>query len=175
MDGRHGHPRDRRPTPEATFEIIDRFKPTLYFGVPTLYAALLVALDAEPREPRLRRACVSAGEALPADIFRRWQERTGAEILDGIGSTECLHIFICNRPGDIGPAPAASRCPATRRGSSTTHGQPVRRRATAAGSGSRASSTAKYYWNKPEKTAETMLDGWLNTGDTYREDADGYF
>ena len=111
---------DRRPTPDTTFEIIESFKPTLYFGVPTLYAALAGgARQAKPRACQSIRACVSAGEALPADIFRRWKEKTGTVILDGIGSTECLHIFIGNTLDDIGPAPAASRCRATRSRSST--------------------------------------------------------
>ena len=117
---------DRRPTPDTTFENIDRFRPTIYFGVPTLYAALLVALDAAPRELASVKACVSAGEALPADMFRRWKEKTGTVILDGIGSTECLHIFIGNRPRRIiGRAPAASPCPATRLKVLDDDGQPV--------------------------------------------------
>ena len=88
---------DQRPSPDMTFELIDRFRPTLYFGVPTLYAAQLLALEQEKeRDPRpfpSLRACVSAGEALPAEVFRRWKEYTGLTILDGIGSTEMLHIF----------------------------------------------------------------------------------
>src|SRR6267378_4058294 len=94
---------DRRPTPDTTFENIDKFKPTFYYGVPTLYAALLMALDAAPRKLASVKACVSAGEALPADMFRRWKEKTGTVILDGIGSTECLHIFIGNRLSDCRP------------------------------------------------------------------------
>src|SRR6185312_14645348 len=87
---------DRRPTPDTTFDNIEKFRPTIYYGVPTLYAAQLAALEAKPRDLSSVRACVSAGEALPADMFRRWQEKTGTIILDGIGSTECLHIFIGN-------------------------------------------------------------------------------
>ena len=100
----------QRPSPEMTFDIIEEHRPTLFFGVPTLYAAQLRALDdhPEPVEGRQRdlsslRCCVSAGEALPADIFRRWQERTGTLILDGIGSTEALHIFISNTSDDHRP------------------------------------------------------------------------
>ena len=102
---------DRRPTPDTTFENIERYRPTLYFGVPTLYAALLVALDARPRKLDSIRACVSAGEALPADIFRRWKEKTGTVILDGIGSTECLHIFIGNRLDDYRPGTSGKPVP----------------------------------------------------------------
>ena len=165
---------DRRPTPDTTFENIEKFRPTLYYGVPTLYVAQLAALEKAPRDLSSVRACVSAGEALPADVFRRWQEKTGTVILDGIGSTEALHIFVGNRLDDHRPGTSGKPVP----------GYEVRildenRAPVAKGESGRlwikAESAAKYYWNKPDKTAETMIDGWLNTGDTYRQDADGYF
>ena len=164
---------DRRPTPDITFENIERFKPTLYFGVPTLYAALLVALDKGPRKLESIRACVSAGEPLPADIFRRWKDKTGTVILDGIGSTECLHIFIGNRLDDYRPGTSGKPVPGYEARILDTDGKPVKKGESGA-LWIRAESAARYYWNKPEKTAETMVDGWLNTGDTYREDPDGY-
>ena len=164
---------DRRPTPDTTFENIERYKPTLYFGVPTLYAALLVALDARPRRLDSIRACVSAGEPLPADIFRRWKEKTGTVILDGIGSTECLHIFIGNRLDDYRPGTSGKPVPGCEAKVLDNDGKPVAKGESGA-LWIRAESAAKYYWNKPEKTAETMVGGWLNTGDTYREDPDGY-
>jgi benzoate-CoA ligase family protein len=164
---------DRRPTPDTTFENIERFKPTLYFGVPTLYAALLMALDAKPRPVDSIRACVSAGEPLPAEIFRRWQEKTGTVILDGIGSTECLHIFIGNRLDDYRPGTSGKPVPGYEARVLDNDGKTVARGESGA-LWIRSESAAKYYWNKPEKTAETMVDGWLNTGDTYREDPDGY-
>jgi len=164
---------DRRPTPDATFENIERYRPTLYFGVPTLYAALLVALDARPRKLDSIRACVSAGEPLPADIFRRWKDKTGTVILDGIGSTECLHIFIGNRLDDHRPGTSGKPVPGYEARILDDDGKPVRKGESGA-LWIRAESAARYYWNKPEKTAETMVDGWLNTGDTYREDPDGY-
>ena len=164
---------DRRPTPDTTFENIERFEPTLYFGVPTLYAALLVALDAGPRKLDCIRACVSAGEPLPAEIFRRWKEKTGTVILDGIGSTECLHIFIGNRLDDYRPGTSGKPVPGYEVRVLDNDGKPVARGESGA-LWIRSESAARYYWNKPEKTAETMVDGWLNTGDTYREDPDGY-
>ncbi len=165
---------DRRPTPDTTFEIVERFKPTLYYGVPALYAAQLVALDKAKRDFSSVRACISAGEALPAEIFRRWRERTGTVILDGIGSTEALHIFIANSLTDHRPGTSGKPVPGYDARILDEHRKPVPR----GESGRlwiRAESAAKYYWNKPDRTAETMVDGWLNTGDTYRQDSDGYF
>ena len=165
---------DRRPTPDTTFEMIERFKPTLYYGVPALYAAQLVALDKGTRDLSSLRACVSAGEALPAEIFRRWKEKTGTMILDGIGSTEALHIFIGNRLGDHKPGTTGRPVPGYDAKILDEHGEPVPK-----GERGRlwikSQSSAKYYWNKPEKTAETMVDDWLNTGDTYRQDDEGYY
>ncbi len=165
---------DRRPTPDGTFELVERFRPTLYFGVPTLYAALLAALETRPADWSSVRAGISAGEALPGDIFRRFHERTGVSVLDGIGSTEALHIFLSNRLGDI--RLGASGKPVHGYGAEIRdeHGKPV-----PPGESGRlwikGDSTARLYWNKPEKTAETMVGGWLDTGDTYRQDAEGYF
>jgi benzoate-CoA ligase family protein len=164
---------DRRPTPDTTFETIEKFRPTLYFGVPTLYAALLMALDALPRKLDSIRACVSAGEPLPADIFRRWKEKAGTVILDGIGSTECLHIFIGNRLDAHKPGTSGKPVPGYQVKIVDDKRQPVKKGESGA-LWIKAESAARYYWNKPEKTAETMVEGWLNTGDTYREDEDGY-
>ena len=164
----------QRPTPELTFDIIETHQPTLFFGVPTLYAAQLRALDESPRDLSSLRCCVSAGEALPADIFRRWRERTGTLILDGIGSTEALHIFISNTADDYRPGTSGRPVPGYDARIVDDAGSPV-----AAGETGRlfirGDSTASHYWNNPERTAETMVDGWLNTGDTYYQDADGYY
>jgi benzoate-CoA ligase family protein len=165
---------DRRPTPDTTFENIERFKPTLFYGVPSLYAPQLMALDKGKHDLSSLRACISAGEALPAEIFRRWKEKTGTVILDGIGSTEALHIFIGNRLDDYRAGTSGKPVP----GYEARILDENRKQVAKGESGAlwlRAQSTAKYYWNKPEKTAETMVEGWLNTGDTYRQDDDGYF
>ena len=164
----------QRPTPELTFDIIETHQPTLFFGVPTLYAAQLRALDESPRDLSSLRCCVSAGEALPADIFRRWRERTGTLILDGIGSTEALHIFISNTADDYRPGTSGRPVPGYEARIADEEGEPV----PAGETGRlfiRGDSTATHYWNNAERTAETMVEGWLNTGDTYYQDADGYY
>ena len=164
----------QRPTPGLTFDIIETHQPTLFFGVPTLYAAQLRALDESPRDLSSLRCCVSAGEALPADIFRRWWERTGTLILDGIGSTEALHIFISNTADDYRPGTSGRPVPGYEARIADEEGEPV----PAGETGRlfiRGDSTATHYWNNAERTAETMVEGWLNTGDTYYQDADGYY
>ena len=164
----------QRPTPEMTFDIIEKHRPTVFFGVPTLYAAQLRALEDKDRDLSSLRFCVSAGEALPADIFRRWQERTGTLILDGIGSTEALHIFISNTAQAHRPGTSGQPVPGYEAVILDDNDKPV-----AAGETGRllirGDSTARLYWNNPKKTAETMVDGWLNTGDTYYQDGDGYY
>jgi len=163
-----------RPTPDAMVEMIERYKPTLYFGVPTLYAAQLQALEnATPDLSSLKR-CVSAGEPLPADILRRWKAATGLDILDGIGTTEILHIFISNRLDGIRPGTSGQLVPGyearivDEAGDDVAVGETGNLRI-------RGGSTLKYYWNLPDKTAATIVDGWVHTGDTYFQDEDGYF
>ncbi len=105
---------EQRPGPATSFPLIARFRPTLYFGVPTLYAAYLAHFAQEKPDLSSVRQCVSAGEALPAEILRRWRDETGISILDGIGSTEALHIFISNRADDIRPGSSGRLVPGYR-------------------------------------------------------------
>ena len=167
----------RRPTPDTTFQTIETLRPTAYFGVPTLYAAQLQALDAAGEGgPDLGslRLCVSAGEALPPDLFRRWQEATGLEILDGIGSTEALHIFISNAPGDVKPGSTGRVVPGY-------EARILGEDGAEAGPGEagqleiRGGSTTPGYRNRPELEGSTIVDGWLRTGDQYVRDAEGWF
>jgi len=162
------------PSPAMTFDMIETYRPTIYYGVPTLYAAQLRALENASPDLSSVRAYISAGEALPGDILRRWQEKTGGVILDGIGSTEILHIFISNAPGDYKPGASGRLVPGYdariigEEGHWALRGQ----------SGAlwiKGGSIAKFYWKNPEKTAATMKDGWIDTGDTYIQDDDGYF
>lgn len=163
-----------RPTPDTTFEVIEKFRPTLYFGVPTLYAAQTQALETAARDLSSIRWCVSAGEALPPHLFEKWKEKTGTTILDGIGSTEALHIFISNSPDKALPGTSGHLVTGYQAKILDETGKP----APMGEAGQlfiKGDSTAAYYWNNPEKTASTMVDGWLNTGDTYRCDGDGFF
>jgi benzoate-CoA ligase family protein len=165
---------DQRPGPATSFPLIKRFRPTLYFGVPTLYAAYLQHFAREKPDLSSIRHCVSAGEALPAEILRRWHEETGLWILDGIGSTEALHIFISNTPKDIRPGSSGRVVPGYSARIFDEHGIEV----VDGESGQlfiSGGSTARCYWNNAERTARTMVDGWLDTGDTYRRDAQGYY
>jgi benzoate-CoA ligase len=160
------------PQPPHVFATIERHRPTLFFSVPTSYGMLLA------HEGRFDlssiRLAVSAGEALPPAIYERFRQRFGIEVIDGIGSTEALHMFISNYPGRSRPG---------------TSGVVVRGygarilddggAAVAAGEIGNlwisGDSTCASYWNQPEKTAHTIQGGWLRTGDKYSQDADGYF
>ncbi len=163
-----------RPTARNTLETIERFRPTVYFAVPTLYAAQLQALEQARPDLSSLRLCVSAGEPLPAEVLRRWRERTGLEILDGLGSTEMLNTFLSNLPGDVRPGTSGKPVPGYQvrivddRGAEVGPDVPGRLQA-------RGPSMAPCYWNDPERTARTMVGEWVNTGDTYFRDGDGYY
>jgi acyl-coenzyme A synthetase/AMP-(fatty) acid ligase len=157
-----------------TFEIIERFKPTIYFGVPTLFAATLQALDgATPDLSSVRTVC-SAGEALPADILRRWKERTGLLILDGFGSTEILHICVANREDDYKPGTSGREVSGYQGRIVGEDGETVAAGETGALM-IKGDSIARCYWNDPLRTAQTMIGDWIHTGDTYFQDEEGYY
>ena len=162
------------PKPATVLDLCARTKPSLLFGVPTSYAALLG--EATERDTRLAsvRQGVSAGEALPAAVWQRFKERFGVEILDGIGSTEVLHIFISNRAGAVKPGSSGQIVP----GYAARLLDPEGRDVGVGEEGAlliRGDSTAAYYWNKADKTRATMQGEWIRTGDLYHVDADGYY
>ncbi len=165
---------DRRVSPEMTFEIIEAFRPTVFYGVPTLYAQQLRAMETANPDLSSLRLCISAGEALPADVLRRWTGRTGVLILDGLGSTEMLHIFITNTEADHKPGASGRVVPGYEVRIVDEHGETVPR-GEIGGVHVKGESAASRYWNDPGKTAGTMLGEWLNTGDMYYQDEDGYF
>jgi benzoate-CoA ligase family protein len=163
-----------RPTPDIMFDHIERYRPTLYYAVPTLYAAQLQALSSANPDTSSLRACVSAGEPLPANIFERWQEKTGLEILDGIGTTEILHIFIANAPGDAKAGYSGKLVPGYEARILDDEGNDVPDGET----GHlliRGDSVTSRYWNQPERTADAITDGWIRTGDSYIRDAEGWY
>jgi benzoate-CoA ligase len=163
-----------RPTPALVARILAEKKPTLFYGVPTLYAAMLASPDLPARERVALRRCVSAGEALPEDIGRRWSERFGVEILDGIGSTEMLHIFLSNRPGAVRYGTTGVPVPGYELRLFDEAGAPVADGEIGELHVSGPTSAA-YYWNNRERTRGTFLGAWTRSGDKYVRDADGYY
>ncbi len=162
-----------RPTPEAVFARLRRHQPTIFCGVPTLYASMLSAPLPERGELSLR-ACVSAGEALPRDIGERWTRYFGVEILDGIGSTEMLHIFLSNRPGDVSYGTTGSPVPGYQLRLLDDEGRPVP--PGEIGELQIAGPTcALGYWNNREKTQQTFQGGWARSGDKYYVDEEGHY
>ncbi len=159
-----------RPTPEAIYETIARHQPTIFYGVPTLFGGMLTA---EGDLGRIR-VCVSAGEALPPEILKRWKERFGMGIMDGIGSTEIAHIFISNRLDDMRPGSSGKLVPGyeARIVDDGFHEVPDGEIGTLL---IRGDSTAACYWNKHEKSKLTMIGEWINTDDKFFRDVDGYF
>jgi benzoate-CoA ligase len=162
--------------PEAArvFQVIERHRPTLFFTVPTGYGMML----AHTRDPDFDlssiRLAISAGEALPPALFDRFKQRFGLEILDGIGSTEALHMFIANRPGAIRKGSSGRLVPGYEAQILDNDGHSV-------GPDEignlwiRGDSVCAGYWNQHEKTRETIEGAWLRTGDKYTRDEDGYF
>ncbi|MGC8493691.1 MAG: benzoate-CoA ligase family protein [Syntrophobacteraceae bacterium] len=159
-----------RPLPGAVYETIRRHKPTVFFCVPTLYGTMLQ----EEGDLSGVRVCVSAGEPLPAEILRRWVERHGVQILDGIGSTEACQTFISNSLDDIRPGSSGKIVPGyeARIVDENLQDVPDGEIGTLLIKGD---SVAAGYWNKHEKTKRTMLGPWLNTDDKYYRDPEGYY
>jgi benzoate-CoA ligase family protein len=165
-----------RPTPASIYADIERYRPTLFFSVPTNYAALLDyhRLNDPDFDLSSIRHAVSAGEALPAPLFERFRQRFRIEILDALGSTESLHMVISNRPGEIKPGASGKVLPGFEAKITDDSGRP----AAANEIGDlwvKADSLCSGYWNQAEKTKSTFVDGWFRTGDKYRQDEDGFF
>ncbi len=163
-----------RVTPEKLFAVVERHRPTLFFSVPTIYGAMLRA--AEGKRPPLDsvRACVSAGEALPAELFARFRERFGREILDGIGTTEMLHMFMSNRPGAARPGSCGPLVPGYEARLVDDEGGDAKD-GTMGNLWVRGASAFAGYWDKPELTARARQGDWVVTGDKFTRDSDGFF
>ncbi len=163
-----------RPTPASVFARLTRHKPTLFFGVPTLYAGMLASPEFPEKSALAIRQCVSAGEALPPQIAKTFKERTGVEILDGIGSTEMLHIFLSNRPNDLRYGTTGKPVPGYELRLVDEHGQPVKPGELGELEIS-GPTAAAYYWNNREKSRSTFTGRWTKSGDKYSVDADGFY
>ncbi len=163
-----------RPTPAAVFARLAKHQPTIFYGVPTLFAALLASPDLPARGALKMRRCTSAGEALPADIGRRWTEHFGVEILDGLGSTEMLHIFLSNRPDAVRYGTSGTPVPGYEMRIVGDDGQPV-----APGEVGELQvcgpTSAMAYWNNREKSRSTFQGPWTRSGDKYSVDAEGCY
>ncbi len=163
-----------RPTPEAVFKRLIDHQPTIFYGVPTLFGSML-ASDRLPASGDIAvRVATSAGEALPAELGKRWSERFGSEILDGIGSTEMLHIFLSNRPGEVRygstgkPVPGYEIRLVGDDGSEVPTGELGELQI-------KGPSSASSYWNQRDKTRNTFVGEWTRAGDKYSCDGDGYY
>jgi benzoate-CoA ligase family protein len=163
----------RSPTPQVIAERMSQDKATIFFGVPTFFA-YLVASDLPDDTFASVRLAVSAGEPLPVALQRRFTERFGVEIIDGIGSTESLNTFLSNRPGDIHPGTTGRPVPGYQlqlrdaSGALVPQGQPGTLHV-------RGESIAQGYWRRTAASRQVFVGEWLNTGDTYQENEDGYY
>jgi len=163
-----------QPKPAAIFEAIERFKPTVFFGLPTLYTSLTKAEGADGTNFSSLRMSLSAAEVLSAEVFNGWKKLTGVEIVEGLGSTEVLHIYLSNRPDKKKLGAAGLRVPGYEVALRDKDGKDV-------GDNEegilwvRGDSNTPLYWNRPDKSAETIREeGWIYTGDRFVRDSDGF-
>jgi benzoate-CoA ligase family protein len=164
-----------RPTPEAVALILKKYKVTVFYAVPTFYAAFLASNVVPTQKEVAMRCSVSAGEALPPDVGRRWRDRFGVDILDGLGSTEMLHIFLSNRPGDVKYGTTGKPVPGYAVRLVDDDGEVITSRGTIGELQVRGPTSAIMYWNNREQSRTTFLGEWTRSGDKYIEDEDGYY
>src|SRR5262245_3169806 len=164
-----------RPTPDAVFNRLKEKQPTIFYAVPTLYAALLASPAFPKREQLKLRVCTSAGEALPEGLGKRWTERTGVEILDGIGSTEMLHIFISNRPGEVRYGTTGKPVPGYQVRLVDDHGNVITKPGELGELQISGPTSAIMYWNQRSRTKNTFQGPWTRSGDKYSFDEQGYY
>ena len=163
-----------RSTPATTLDTIEKRRPTLFFSAPTLYNAILNFEGAQGRDLSSIRHCVAAAEALPAEVWRRWKDAFGLTILDGVGSTEMLHIYCSNRLDDLRPGSSGKPVPGYELKILDEEGRPL----PAGEAGDlyvKGDSALALYWAQHEKTKRSILGEWFFTGDRYRMDDDGFY
>ena len=167
-----------KPTPEVITEVFAVHKPTIFFAVPVVYRLLLDEIRKNPLgtgpDCSSLRLCISAGEALPAQLGEEWEKTLGVPALDGIGSTEMLHMWMSNHEGDVVYGSSGKLLQGYEARLLDPEGKPT----PAGAEGNlwvKGASAAIEYWQRPETTANTFVDGWARTGDLYRQDADGHW
>ncbi|NBV62280.1 MAG: benzoate-CoA ligase family protein, partial [Rhodobacteraceae bacterium] len=162
-----------RPDPSTVLGAIETYRPSVFFGLPTLFTALCGVPEIEQRNLSSIRQTMSAAEILSAEVYAAWQGLTGHGPTEGLGSTEVLHVYLSNRLTDHRPGAAGARVPGYEIRLQTPEGhlaEPGQEGVMLV----RGHSTAPHYWNRPDKTAETMRDDWIYTGDRFLE-KDGYY
>jgi benzoate-CoA ligase family protein len=164
-----------RPTPDSVGLLLRQHPVTVFYAVPTFYAAFLASPIMPGRSDLKLRHCVSAGEALPPDVGRRWRERYGVDILDGIGSTEMLHIFLSNYPSDVRYGTTGRPVPGYDIRLVDDDGNVITKRGEMGELQVRGPTSAIMYWNDRSKTRDTFLGEWTRSGDKYVEDENGYY
>ena len=165
---------DERPTPDSVTALLKKHPVTVFYGVPTFYAAFLASPSAPQGNDVKFRRCVSAGEALPPEVGRRFREKYQCDILDGIGSTEMLHIFLSNRPGEVKYGTTGKAVPGYELKLIDDNGAPVKQGEM----GElliRGPSSALMYWNNRAQSRRTFVGEWTRSGDKYLEDDEGYY
>ncbi|HEX6044480.1 MAG TPA: benzoate-CoA ligase family protein, partial [Pyrinomonadaceae bacterium] len=164
-----------KPSPDVITKTLAEARPTIFFAVPVVYNLLL---DHHRGGKKLDcsslRLCVSAGEALPAHLGEEWEREFGVPVLDGIGSTEMLHMFMSNHEHDVRYGSSGRLLEGYEARLIDEHGEPVPDDVEG-NLWIKGDSAARYYWERPDETARTFVDGWVRTGDLYRRDADGYW
>ena len=164
-----------RPTPQAVFKRMVDHQPTVFYGAPTGYGGMLASPDLPAKSRVALRMCSSAGEALPRDIGERWTAQFGCEIIDGIGSTEMLHIFLSNRPGDVRYGTTGKPVEGYEVELRNEDGSVVTGHDQIGDLYIKGPSSALMYWNNREKSRDTFQGGWTKSGDKYTRDIDGYY
>ena len=163
-----------RPTPAAVFERLVKHQPTVFYGVPTLYVAMLASPDLPAKSQLNLRICASAGESLPREVGEKFKAHAGCDVLDGLGSTEMLHIFLSNRPGSVRYGTTGTPVPGYAVELRDEQGHPVK----AGEVGDlyiQGPSAAHLYWTSREKSKATFQGDWVKSGDKYVMDDDGYY
>ena len=165
-----------RPTPDRVLEVIEMHRPTVLYSVPALYNGMLAHPDIDKRDLSSLRIGASAAEALPAEVWRGWHRRTGTEVLDGIGSTELLHIYCSNRPGAVRPGSSGTPVPGYQlQLRDPDRSNVIIERAAEGELWVRGDSALASYWHQQEKTRNSLQGHWFFSGDRYRRDAEGVY